>query len=182
MRMTGENDWGAAAERGLERQRGEEQRYDERFAAAPPRHTTPPLLRACVVRCVEVCVHACAQIGDQRGWKRESKRRERESAAPAECLRRSPAVSAPPACSLTTLSLSFSLCVRLRARVCRTFAVMGSAGHHDAAPAAPAAPAIAPNLPTQRAALPAATAAGLIYLGATSGERSVSSLPCPSRS
>ena len=45
---------------------------------------------------------------------------------------------------------------------------MGSA--EAAAPTAPAGPAIEPNLPTQRAALPAATAAGLIYLGATSGE------------
>lgn len=50
----------------------------------------------------------------------------------------------------------------------RTIIVMGSA--EEAAPAAPAGPAIEPNLPTQRAALPAATAAGLIYLGATAGE------------
>ena len=46
-----------------------------------------------------------------------------------------------------------------------------------AAPAAPAGPAIEPNLPTQRAALPAATAAGLIYLGATAGEPHMSASP-----
>ena len=146
------------------------------LAAAPFTPSTPPAPPAAPRVCGEVCGGVCARVCENGGpdgsEEGEQERREREREAPAECLRRSPAASAPPACLLTALSPS----LRLSARARRTFAVMGSAGHHDAAPAAPAAPAIAPNLPTQRAALPAATAAGLIYLGATSGERSLP--PC----
>ena len=42
-------------------------------------------------------------------------------------------------------------------------------GHDEPAPVAAATPTVGANLPTQRAALPAAAAAGLIGLGAMSG-------------